>query len=175
MTELEARKIFDLKLALCGALGLDVREVCVDAGVPVEMVDKFIAADRALTNAMRVCTNDPAVLPTADSSPRDAARRGFSCFSQRVTGLPMIIWVMSNGARAAVPYIRVQTDHSAAPRVTGSVCLSIDESPDLIAGSGLAAEDKAAAAAFVRLNRVALLEHWNGVKEPSALIGVPRS
>jgi hypothetical protein len=172
MIEAEARKIFDLKLPLCGTLGLDVREVCIDAGVPVEMVDKFIAADKALTNAMRACTTDPTVLPLAGPLSRDANDAGFSCLSQKVTGLPMIIWVIASGAPEDVPYIRVQTDHSAAPRVTESVCLTVGENPALIAGSGLAEDDTAAAAAFVLRNRKALLDQWKGRGDPSAFVAV---
>jgi hypothetical protein len=167
MTEFEARKIFDLKLSLCATMGLDVRAACVDAGVPLEMVDKFIAADRTLTNAMRVFTSDPAFLASAGSTGRGT---GFSCLSQKHTGLPMIIWVMARSASTATPYIRVQTDHSAIPQVQGSVRLSIGENPSLIDGAGLAADDMRIAAAFIRRNRDALLDQWNGVGDPSAFV-----
>jgi hypothetical protein len=173
VTETEAKKIFDLKLPLCATLGLDVRRACLDAGVPVEMVDRFVATDRALTSAMQTCTADPTVLPRAGTGSREAAGAGFSCLSQKSTGLPMIIWVMASGAPGAVPYIRVQTDHSAAPRVTESVCLSIGENPGCIAGSGLAVDDMAAAVAFIRRNRKALLDQWNGRGDPSTPLKAP--
>lgn len=49
LSEDEAKRIFDHKLAICKALGWDVKAQCAAAGVPEALIDKFIAADRRLT------------------------------------------------------------------------------------------------------------------------------
>jgi hypothetical protein len=49
VSEDEAKRIFDHKLAICKVLGGDVKAQCAAAGVPNALIDKFLAADRQLT------------------------------------------------------------------------------------------------------------------------------
>ena len=48
MYEQEARGIYDHKLSLCKVFGGNVRERCLAAGVPAELIDKFARLDAAL-------------------------------------------------------------------------------------------------------------------------------
>ena len=65
MTEGEAKRIFEEKLPLCEALGLDVRAKCLEAGVPPAMIEKLLAAHKAMRVAMSRLVRDPSVLPTS--------------------------------------------------------------------------------------------------------------
>ncbi len=49
LSEEDARRIFDHKVAICKVLGGDVRQKCLDAGVPARMLEKFLADDQELT------------------------------------------------------------------------------------------------------------------------------
>ena len=177
MTEAEARKIFDLKISLCDVLGLDVKTACIDAGVPADMVDKFVRADKALTAATARLIRDPSVLAleqpvvTRKGNGRPGERdREFTCLSQKSTGLAMIIWIMAKGISQKIPHIRVQANHSNFPQITSSVCVSIEEQPRLAAGSGIADGDLKDAIEFVRQNRVGLLAHWRGTTDSFMLV-----
>jgi hypothetical protein len=180
MTEAEARKIFDAKLALCDVLGLDLKAECADAGVPVEMIEKFLNADKGLANAMTHLIVNPSALPLGgsdlgDPQPTDPGF-GFLCLSQKMTGLPMMVWTMEKGDSAKAPYIRVQTNHSAAPQVRSAVDVSVEEGPKLVAGTGITDPDFAAAAEFISRNMRLLLDYWNGVATSSGLLkGISRS
>jgi hypothetical protein len=48
MYEQEARGIYDHKLSLCRVFGGNVRQRCLEAGVPAELIDKFERLDAAL-------------------------------------------------------------------------------------------------------------------------------
>ncbi len=181
MTESEAREIFHDKLALCDVLGLDVRQACLDAGVPAPMLDRIIRDHQVTTAATTRIIADPTVLPVGAAGPghanADASEPGFLCLGQKLTGLPMIIWVLqgkadrSAGAAAGGtasagvgeeprPYLRAQADHSLAPRTEGSARVSLAEPPRQIDGPPLAPADFALIAEFIRANRGALVAHW---------------
>jgi len=49
LSEEDAKRVFDHKVAICKVLGGDVRQKCLDAGVPAQLIEKFLAADQALT------------------------------------------------------------------------------------------------------------------------------
>jgi hypothetical protein len=166
MTEAEAKKIFDAKLPLCDVLGLDLRAECLNAGVPGEMIDKFLKADSDLATAMtRVITN-PSALPSGavdhSDSPTGETGFGFLCLNQKITGLPMIVWTMEKGDSVKPPYIRIQANHSTSPLVRSAVDLSIEKKPILLAGATLPDTDFAAAAEFIARNLQPLLDYWNG-------------
>jgi hypothetical protein len=123
---------------------------------------------------------DPSALPTGGGDltepPRGDLGLGFLCLNQNVTGLPMIVWTMEKGDSVKAPYIRVQTNHSAAPRVTSAVDLSVEEKPKLAAGAGISDSDFAAAAGFISRNLQLLLDYWNGVVSSIGLLkGISRS
>jgi len=177
MTEAEARKIFDMKNSLCDVLGLDVKTACIDAGVPADMVDKFIRADKALTAATARFIRDPSVLASGEpvvtqkgTGRLEERGREFTCLSQKSTGLAMIIWIMAKGISQKIPHIRVQTNHSNFPQITSSVCVSIEEQPRLAAGSGIADGDLKDAIEFVRRNHSGLLNHWRGATDSFVLV-----
>ena len=82
----------------------------------------------------------------------------------------MIIWIMAKGISQKIPHIRIQTNHSNFPQITHSVCVSIDEQPRLVAGSGIADGDLKDAIEFVRQNRRGLLDHWRGTTDSFVLV-----
>jgi hypothetical protein len=45
MPESEARRIFDHKWSMCRVFGGDVRRQCLDAGVPGDLIDRFMTQD----------------------------------------------------------------------------------------------------------------------------------
>jgi hypothetical protein len=45
MSEQEARRIYEHKLSLSRVFGGDVRQRCMEAGVPAELIDKFQRSD----------------------------------------------------------------------------------------------------------------------------------
>jgi hypothetical protein len=174
MTETEAKEIFDKKLALCDVLGLDLRDECLRAGVPSEMIDKFLAADQKLASAMTHVITNPSALPSGNADqpePRSGnAGFGFLCLNQKVTGLPMIVWTMEKGDSAKPPYIRVQTNHSVDPMIRSAADLSIEEKPLLVAGAGISDVDLAAATGFIIRNLQPLLDYWNGAVSSIGLL-----
>jgi hypothetical protein len=48
MSEQEARRIYDHKLSLSRVFGGDVRQRCLEAGVPAELIEKFERTDAAV-------------------------------------------------------------------------------------------------------------------------------
>jgi len=52
MSEDEARRIFDHKFSVCSVLGGDVKAECIRAGVPAEMVDRFLRGQQKFTRFM---------------------------------------------------------------------------------------------------------------------------
>lgn len=190
MTESEAREIFHDKLALCDVLGLDVRQACIDAGVPAVMLDRIIRDHDVKTAATTRIITDPTVLPLSaagagQAGPRQAGpdtdEPGFLCLGQKLTGLPMIVWVLQGGTVGStvgstggstggasagmgtqrLPYLRAQADHSQAPRTDCSVRVSLAEPPRQLDGPPMAPSDFGSIAEFIRANRDALVAHWN--------------
>jgi len=163
MTEADARRVFHDMLALCDVLGRDVREACIEAGVPAAMLDRIMRDHAAATAATTRCIMDPAVMPVTGPAPRRGRGQqpGFLCLGQKLTGLPMIVWVMQSTAANGSPYLRVQCDHSPAPRADGSARVSLEVPAAQIDGPPMAPADFLPLAAFIRTNRGALLEHWN--------------
>ena len=45
MTEREAKKIYDHQLSLARVFKLDIRKICLEKGIPCEMLEKFIKED----------------------------------------------------------------------------------------------------------------------------------
>jgi hypothetical protein len=172
VTEAEARKIFDEKLPLCDVLGLDVRATCIGAGVPPELVDKFLNDEAALRSAMNQVIRDPAVLPTRGpavgeagppgASSRDPGDAGFLCLSPSLTGLPMNVWAMVAADSRRTPYLRVQANHSRVPQIQQAADLAIRVDPQMLSGARLSEQDAAVASGFVLRNRDALLDYWYG-------------
>ncbi len=170
MTESEAKRIFDEKLPLCDVLGLDVRAACIEAGVPADMVDALLRADKAMTSAIDVVITDPKQLP--QEPPFES---GFACLSQKRTGLPMLVWSLVKSDLRQTPHVLVQVNHSATPQIKSTVRVSIEETPRLILGEGLENDDFTTVKAFIARNRAALLGHWNGVGSAAELIaGIER-
>jgi hypothetical protein len=168
MTQTEAREIFQDKLALCDVLGLDIRQACIEAGVPGPMLERIIRDHAAKTAATNRCIADPAVLPVCSPVSPEGNEPGFLCLGQKLTGLPMIVWVLQrrpNGwtARGAPgsPYLRVQADHDAAPRTDGSARVSLKDPPEQVDGPPIPTRDFGALCAFICANRGALAAYWN--------------
>jgi hypothetical protein len=174
MTEAEARRIFDQKLPLCEVLGLDVRATCIAAGVPADLVDKFLAKERTLNAAMGRVIRDPSVLPAGGGSGTGVGTGvvnvGFVCLKEDCTGLPMIIWVMERGDAKRKPYLRVQADHSPVPRITHAVDISIDRKPRVTSGQGLSPADEELVSGFIRQNLRALRDYWTGAVNSEGLV-----
>ena len=56
MSEQEAKHIYDHKLSLCRVFGGDVRQRCLEAGVPAELIDKFERNDAEVDTLInRLC------------------------------------------------------------------------------------------------------------------------
>jgi hypothetical protein len=173
MTEIEAKRIFDEKLPICDVLGLDVKTACIEAGVPAEMVDRFLRTDMAITSALDACITDPTQLPLKTSD--DHGGR-FACLSQKSTGLPMLIWSLVTSDRQQTPHVLVQTNHSVSPKIRSTVRVSIEEAPRLILGTGISDADLAAAGDFISRNRTVLLGYWEGGVDSAGLTaGITRS
>jgi hypothetical protein len=177
VTEREARRIFHDKLPICDVLGLDVRGACIQAGVPAPLVDRILQDHAAKTAATRRCISDPSVMPVGSPSAAvGAVGRGagndpvFHCLGQKLTGLPMIVWVFRTGASEGPPYLRVQADHSTAPRTDGSCRVSVHEVPRQLDGLPMAEPDFTAVTAFIRANRAVLTSHWNGAESSIRLM-----
>ncbi len=176
MRESEARKIFDQKASLCDVLGLDLRAECLGAGMPSELFDRFLKADRKLDRAMSVCIGKPSLLPSgpdaARTSPVESANVsvGFTCLGQACTGLSMIAWAMVRCDSRSVPYIRIQADHSAAPRITEARDFTVDARARLLSGASLSDRDLAEVRGFIRRNRGLLQDYWTGAIDSRSLV-----
>ena len=161
MTEGEAKRIFEEKLPLCEALGLDVRAKCLEAGVPPAMIEKLLAAHKAMRVAMSRLVRDPSVLPTSGNQ-KAVAEVGFLCLNQACTGLPMIVWAMARVDSRRSPYLRVQSNHAAEPQISSAVDLSVEEAPRVVQGTGLSTEDFRHTSTFIKGNLEVLRGYWDG-------------
>jgi hypothetical protein len=177
MTESEARKVFEQKLSLCDVLGLDLKGECLAAGVPADMFDRLVQADRRLARAMTACISDPSLMPSRRATRAAIAGGeaqemsvGFTCLGQSCTGLPMIVWAMVRRDSRKVPYVRVQSNHDLVPEIRTAIDLTLDHRPKLLPGSAMSEPDLASTREFVRRNRRVLLDYWTGTLDSRQLI-----
>ena len=182
MTEPEARKIFAQKLALCDVLGLDLKGECLAAGVPVDVFDRLVRADRGLARAMSACITDPTLMPlksaaavgttslaTVGPEPQEMGP-GFTCLGQACTGLPMIVWAMVRRDSRKVPYVRVQSNHRLIPEIRTAIDLTLDHRPKVLSGIEMSETDLVSTRKFISRNRKVLLDYWKGTVDSRRLI-----
>jgi hypothetical protein len=176
VTEPEARKIFNQKTSLCDVLGLDLRAECLEAGIPSELFDRLLKVDRKLGRAMTACIGKPSLLPLGSAAARTplvesaSVSLGFTCLGQACTGLPMIAWAMVKCDSRNVPYIRIQADHSAAPRITEACDFTVDAHARLLSGTFLSDRDLAEVRGFIRRNLGLLRGYWTGAIDSRSLV-----
>ena len=78
----------------------------------------------------------------------------------RSTGLMMTVWA-GPGDGSHAPQIKVNMAHGDRMSMSNTAVVGILPDPHLVAG-GLSTEDLATVAAWIELNREALLAHWRG-------------
>ena len=79
----------------------------------------------------------------------------------RTTGLPMTVWAGPRGRARRAARIKVSVEHGNKMDVRDTAVVGIQPKATLIAGH-LSADDLAAVASWIDLNRDALLAHWRG-------------
>jgi hypothetical protein len=52
MTEQEAKKIYSHQLAMSKVFGFDLKKACLEKGVPIKMLEKFIREDEAFDKGL---------------------------------------------------------------------------------------------------------------------------
>lgn len=96
---------------------------------------------------------------------------GMANLRQAHTGLPMVIWVSEKGHARHAPRIKVSTNHGHKFDSFDAVSVSIEEPVEIKAGSGLSKADLEWVRQYIRCNRAALLDYWEGEIDTVELIG----
>jgi hypothetical protein len=95
---------------------------------------------------------------------------GMANLRQTHTGLPMVIWVSERGYARHAPRIKVSKNHGHKFDSFDAVSVSIEEPIEIKAGSGLSKTDLEWVKQYIRCNRTALLDYWEGEIDTVELI-----
>ena len=79
----------------------------------------------------------------------------------RTTGLPMTIWLGPRGNTRHDVRIKVNMTHGNQMNIDNTAVVGVRPSPHLVAGR-LSSEDERAVAAWIALNRDAIVAYWDG-------------
>jgi hypothetical protein len=133
---------------------------------------------RAMTAAERQRRHREKLRPKDDAEPAPG-KTGVDLLTMtnlfpRRTGLPMTVWVSPRGRARHAARIKVNTTHGPRAVIDDSAVVAIRPEPRLVAGQ-LSPADLAAVSRWIRLNEVALIDHWNGIIDGGDLIERLRS
>ena len=76
------------------------------------------------------------------------------------TGVPMNLWLRARGRKGGEPRLYVQTNRRPAFDYDNIATVSVEEPVRLLSGA-LVAADLHIVEVYIKLNRQAILDHWN--------------
>jgi hypothetical protein len=77
------------------------------------------------------------------------------------TGLPMTVWVSPRGNAKHDARVKVNASHGSQMDISNTAVVGIRPNPSIIEGN-LSSADFAAVSNWITLNRVALIDYWDG-------------
>jgi hypothetical protein len=86
----------------------------------------------------------------------------------RTTGLPMVIWVGPSYGASHDVRIKVMQTHGTRMEPGNLAIVALRPTPHVVAGQ-LSSDDLRAVAAWLALNRDAVLDHWQGTTDGAEL------